>query len=116
MAEIDAGILPVSDSERLIGIITDRDIAVRGVALARSPDTRVGAVMSQEVLYCIEVQDVEDVLVKMGEIQVRRLPVLDRDTRLWGIVPLSALEPGAEDEAGEARWGATRPRPGGPRG
>src|SRR3546814_15297800 len=63
MAEIDAGILPVSDGERLIGIITDRDIAVRGVALGRSPDTRVGDVMSQEVLYCFEDQDVEDVQI-----------------------------------------------------
>src|SRR3546814_6601178 len=59
MAEIHAGILPVSDGERLIGMITDRDIAVRGVALGRSPDTRVGDVMSQEVLYCFEDQDVE---------------------------------------------------------
>src|SRR3546814_2669008 len=80
MAEIDAGILPVSDGERLIGIITDRDIAVRGVALGRSPDTRVGDVMSQEVLYCFEDQDVEDVLIHMGEIQVRRLPRSEEHT------------------------------------
>src|SRR3546814_20099690 len=73
MAEIDAGILPVSDGERLIGIITDRDIAVRGVALGRSPDTRVGAVRSKEVLYCCEDQDVEDGLVNMGRWEERRV-------------------------------------------
>ena len=109
MAEIDAGILPVSDGERLIGIITDRDIAVRGVALGRTPDTRVGDVMSQEVLYCFEDQDVEDVLVNMGEIQVRRLPVVDRTKRLCGIVSLSDLAPGEEDEAGEALCEISRP-------
>src|SRR3546814_8146061 len=86
MAEIDAGILPVRDGERLIGIITDRDIAVGGVALGRSLDTRVGDVMSQEVLYCYQDQEVEDAIVHMGEIKVRRLPVLDRDKRLCGIV------------------------------
>src|SRR3546814_17206654 len=102
MAEIDAGILPVSDGERLIGIITDRDIAVRGVALGRSPDTRVGDVMSQEVLDCFEVQDVEDVLVKMGDIQVRRRPVLDLDNSLCGIVPLTHLAPG---QGGEGEGG-----------
>src|SRR3546814_11137043 len=102
MAEIDAGILPVSDGERLIGIITDRDIAVRGVALGRSPDTRVGDVMSQAVLYCFEDQDVEDVLVNMGEIQVSRLPWLYRDQPLCGSVSISELTPGAEEEAREA--------------
>src|SRR3546814_12199701 len=85
MAEIDAGILPVSDGERLIGIITDRDIAVRGVALGRSPDTRVGHVMRLETLYCSEDQVVEDVLVHLGETHARRLPVLVRDTRLCGL-------------------------------
>src|SRR3546814_1366499 len=93
MAEIDAGILPVSDGERLIGIITDRDIAVRGVALGRSPDTRVADVMSQEVLYCFEDQDVEDVLVNIGEIQVLRLPVLSPHKTFCDLVSLIALAP-----------------------
>lgn len=91
MAEIDAGILPVADSDRLIGMVSDRDIAIRGVGHGLGPDTRIGEVMSEEVLYCSEDDDVEDVLNNMAEIQVRRLPVMSREKRLVGIVSLSDL-------------------------
>src|ERR687894_543976 len=75
MAEIDAGIVPVSEGDRLVGMITDRDIAIRAVAEGKGPQTPVREVMTQEVKYCFEDDDTEDVAHNMVEIQVRRLPV-----------------------------------------
>ena len=91
MAECDAGSLPVGENDRLVGMITDRDIAIRAVAENRAPDTRVGDVMSKEILYCFEDEDIKQVAENMGVQQVRRLPVLDRDKRLVGIVSLGDL-------------------------
>jgi CBS domain-containing protein len=88
MAQIDAGALPVEQDDRLVGVITDRDIAVRAVAAGKSPNTKVREVMSREVLYCFEDQDLDDVLRNMGTVKVRRLPVLSRDKRLVGIISL----------------------------
>lgn len=91
MAECDSGALPVSDGSRLIGIITDRDIAIRAVAQKKSPDTAVREVMSNEVLYCFEDEDIEHVAQNMGDLKVRRLPVVSREKRLVGIVSLGDL-------------------------
>jgi len=91
MAEIDAGALPVEQDDRLVGVITDRDIAVRAVAAGKSPDTKVRDVMSREVLYCYEDQDLDAVIRNMGTVKVRRLPVLSRDKRLVGIISLGDL-------------------------
>jgi CBS domain-containing protein len=91
MSEIDAGSLPVGDNDRLIGVITDRDIAIRAVAAHKAPDTKVREVMSQEVLYCFEDQDIDEVARNMARQQVRRLPVVSRDKRLVGIVSLGDL-------------------------
>ena len=102
MAKIDAGVLPVGENDRLVGMITDRDIAVRAVAAGLGPETRVRDVMSEEVLYCFDTEDVEDVLANMGDIQVRRLPVLDQNKRLVGIVALSDLADDEEEAAGQA--------------
>ena len=103
MAEIDAGVLPVGENDRLVGMITDRDIAVRGVAQGKGPDTPVRQVMSQDVKYCFVDDDLEEVAKNMADIKVRRLPVLDRNKRLVGIVSLGdlALTDGAA-HAGEA--------------
>ena len=103
MAGLDAGVLPVGDNDRLVGMITDRDIAVRGVAEGKGPDAFVRDVMSTEVKYCFEDEDVTDVLKNMGDLQVRRLPVLDRDKRLVGIVSIGDLATsGAATKAGKA--------------
>jgi CBS domain-containing protein len=91
MARCDAGALPVGDEDRLVGMITDRDIAIRAVAKDMPPDTPVSEVMSKEVLYCFADEDVEHVADNMGEQKVRRLPVLDREKRLVGIVSLGDL-------------------------
>jgi CBS domain-containing protein len=101
MAEIDAGVVPVQENDRLVGMITDRDIAVRAVAKHKSPDTKVAEVMSREVLYCYDDQDIEEVARNMGDIKVRRLPVLNRSKRLVGILSLGDLAREHEDEAAE---------------
>jgi CBS domain-containing protein len=91
MAEIDAGALPVAQDDRLVGMITDRDIAVRAVAEGKSPDTAIRDVMSREVLYCFDDQELKDIARNMGEMKVRRLPVVTREKRLVGIVSLGDL-------------------------
>ncbi|MGX1354480.1 CBS domain-containing protein [Bradyrhizobium elkanii] len=91
MAALGVGLLPVADGERLVGMITDRDIALRGIGMGRGPDSRVGDVMTAEVKYCFEDQELEDIAQNMGAIQVRRLPVLSRDKRLVGIIALGDI-------------------------
>jgi CBS domain-containing protein len=89
MAEIDAGAMPVQENDRLVGMITDRDIAIRAVALGKGPDTPVRDVMSDEqVLYCYEDEELDHVAKNMGDQRVRRLPVVNREKRLVGIVSL----------------------------
>lgn len=91
MRDIDAGVLPVGANDRLIGMITDRDIAIRAIADGMGPDTLVAEVMSKEVHYCFDDQDIDTVSEQMGDLKVRRLPVLNRDKRLVGIVSLGDL-------------------------
>ena len=91
LAKIDAGVLPVGEGDRLIGVITDRDIAIRAVAEGKAPTTKVGDVMSHEVLYCFDDQDLDDIAQNMAEMKVRRLPVVNRDKRLVGIISLGDL-------------------------
>ena len=91
MAELDAGALPVAENDRLVGMITDRDIAVRAVAEGLPADTPVSEIMSREVLYCFEDQALDDVARNMGQVQVRRLPVVNREKRLVGIVSFADL-------------------------
>jgi CBS domain-containing protein len=91
MADHDIGALPVGEDDRLVGMVTDRDIAVRAVAEGRGPDTKVADVMSREVMYCFDDDDLDKVASNMGRIQVRRLPVVNRDKRLVGIVSVGDL-------------------------
>jgi CBS domain-containing protein len=110
MLEIDAGALPVHDGDRLVGMITDRDIAVRAVAAGKSADTPIRDVMTKEVLYCFDDEDVEHVVQNMGDIQVRRLPVMNRDKRLVGIVSIGDLAIAHSPEsAGVALSGIAQP-------
>jgi len=111
MAQIDAGVLPVSDGERLVGMITDRDIAIRGVGEGCSPDAKVRDIMSQEVMYVYDDEDTEEVLENMADIQVRRMPVVNHDKRLVGIVSLGDLAKNQEHETGEALRDIARPSP-----
>lgn len=109
MAEIDAGAMPVGENDRLIGMITDRDIAVRAVAQGKGPDTPVREVMSTEVLYCYEDDELDRVAKNMGDVQVRRLPVVNRDKRLVGIVSLGDLAKNEKEAGGKAVSGVSKP-------
>jgi CBS domain-containing protein len=92
MQELDVGALPVSDGQHLLGMVTDRDIAVRGVAEGLKPEEAcVSDIMTPEVQYCSQDEDTEQVMRQMGERQLRRLPVVDRNKKLVGIVSLADL-------------------------
>lgn len=109
MADADVGILPVQEGDRLAGMISDRDIAVRGVAAGKGPESTVGEVMSPEVLYCFEEDEIDQVAENLSDIQVRRLPVLNRDKRLVGILSLADLaHRGDAISTAEALEGITR--------
>ena len=112
MARLDAGVLPVSENDRLVGMITDRDIAIRGVALGRGPDAKVADVMNAEVKYCFDDQEIGEVLRNMGELQLRRMPVLNHDKRLVGIISLGDMAMAANGQAqltGDALCDISRP-------
>ena len=110
MAEIDAGAMPVGENDRLVGMITDRDIAIRAVAQGKGPDTPVREVMSQEVKYVFEDEDLEHVAENMSDIQVRRLPVVNREKRLVGIVSLGDIAQKEDKKtAGETVRGVSKP-------
>ena len=98
MLRAEAGSIPVTDGDRVIGIITDRDIAVRGVAEGRDHATLVRDVMSDGVVCARDDDDVEEVAERMSREQVRRLPVLDAEERLVGIISLGDL---ARETSGE---------------
>jgi CBS domain-containing protein len=111
MREGNFGLLPIGENDRLVGTITDRDIAIRAVASGKDPNrATVRDAMSEGVFYCFDDQSVDEVAAMMGEKQVRRLPVLDRNKRMVGIVALGdlAIRDGADDDAGEALSGISR--------
>ena len=110
MLNEDAGSMPVSEGDRLIGMITDRDIAVRGVAKGYGPETPVRELMTDEIICVREDDDVEEVATRMAQAQVRRLPVVDSNDKLCGIVSLGDLAREADEECAEqALEGVTRP-------
>jgi CBS domain-containing protein len=110
MLSNDAGSIPVTDGDRLIGMITDRDIAVRGIAKGYGPDTPVRELMTDDIICARIDDDVEEAASRMSEAQVRRLPVIDEDERLCGIVSLGDLSREADDDtAAEALEGVSQP-------
>jgi CBS domain-containing protein len=100
MRNIDVGLLPVCSDNRLVGMVSDRDIAIRAVADGRDPTkTRIADVMTGEIYFAREDQEINDAAKVMREHQVRRLPVLDKEQRLVGIVALADLAVRVKDEA-----------------
>lgn len=91
MADIDSGALLVNEQDRLIGMITDRDIAIRAVAKGLDCDTPVREVMSNTIRYCFDDESVHDVAQNMAENEMRRMPVLNREKRLVGVVSLGNI-------------------------
>lgn len=111
MADLDAGVLPVGDNDRLVGMLTDRDIAIRATAAGKGPDCNVAEAMSPEVKYCYEDEDADHVARNMGDLQVRRLPVMSREKRLVGIVTLGDIachQRGDAERVGEALGSISR--------
>jgi CBS domain-containing protein len=112
MKELDVGVLPVCDEGRLVGMITDRDITLRSVSDGRDPRTdRVRDAMTADVIFCFANQDVSVVAELMRDKQVRRLPVLDEDNRLVGILSLGDLaqQGGNEQLSGRVLEGISEP-------
>jgi len=91
MEQMDCGCLPVGENDRLVGMITDRDIALRAVAAGKSSKTAIREIMTSDVKYCFEDQDLDEVTQNMAAIKVRRLPVLNHDKRLVGILSLGDI-------------------------
>ena len=109
MNEINAGSIPVGDNDRLIGMITDRDIAIRAVAQGKGPDTPVREVMSDsQVLYCYEDDELSSVAKNMSEEQVRRLPVVNREKRLVGIISFGDVTQNEARSGAKAAKGVTK--------
>lgn len=111
MGKNDCGALPVADKDSLVGMITDRDIAVRAIAAGKGPKTLVREIMSPEVLYCFEDQELEEVARNISDIKVRRLPVMNRDKRLVGILSLGdmSLKADGSDAAADALRAISEP-------
>lgn len=92
MQQLEIGALPVGEGERLVGMVTDRDLVVRGLAQADDlQNACVRECMTPQVLYCFDDQPLDEVAASMAENQVRRLPVVSRDKRLVGIVALADI-------------------------
>ena len=98
MDELNVGVVPVCDGSKLLGMVTDRDITVRGVAAGKMGDTPVTEVMSEHVRWCYEDQDIDEVMDEMRDAQIRRLPVINRDKKLVGIVSLGDLADRGSDD------------------
>jgi len=91
MAEADVGGLPVGENDRLIGMITDRDIVMRAVAEGKGDDTKIREVMTDHIRYCFDDEDVKSVARNMADLGVNRLPVVNHDKRLVGIISRSNI-------------------------
>lgn len=111
MDELAVGALPVCDGQRLVGMVTDRDLVVRGLARGLPADeTPLGDVMTREPRWCEEAQSIDEAAKMMREARIRRLPVVDREHRLVGMVSLGDLAAkGGAEQAGEALESISQP-------
>ena len=119
MDELNIGALPVCEGEELIGMITDRDITVRATAAGMEPTQHhVSEVMTQQTRWCTEEQSTDEVMRQMGDVQIRRLPVLDERRKIVGIVSLGDLATRQSQHTDEVlrdvSWPSEPDRPGSP--
>ena len=109
MEQNDFGMLPIGENDRLVGMLSDRDITIRAVARGLAPDkAEVRDVMTSDVKYVYDDDSIEDAARNMESLQVRRLPVLNREKRLVGIVSLGDLSQCEPDDAGDALQGISK--------
>ena len=102
MKTLDVGFLAICENDRLIGTITDRDIVIRGIASGKNLDTlKARGIMSDDVFWCYEDDDIKDVAGKMREKNVRRMVLLTRDKRLAGVVSIGDISKVEEKESGK---------------
>lgn len=97
MADIDVGFLPIGENDRLVGAITDRDIVIRAVAKGLSADTPIRDIMTDEIRYCFEQDNVDKAGQMMSDLQIRRLVVLNTDKRIVGIIALGDVATKGKD-------------------
>ena len=110
MLSADTGSIPVCEDDKIVGMITDRDIAVRGVAEGKGPDCSVRELMSKDIICARDTDDAQAIAQRMSEAQVRRLPVLDESDKLVGMVSLGDLARETSGEsAHEALEGVSKP-------
>src|SRR5262249_32962208 len=92
MHDADVGFLPIGEKDKLIGMITDRDITIRAVAEGKDPsNTKVRDVMTDRVLYCTSGESIDAVAENMAEMRVRRFPVVNEDKKLVGVISLGDI-------------------------
>jgi CBS domain-containing protein len=110
MARLDVGSLPIAENDRLVGMLTDRDIAIRAVAEGLPSSSPVQQAMTRDIKYVFDDEDIDEVAEQMADLQVRRLPVVNRDKRLVGIVSLGDVSRAAKPkEVGEALREVSQP-------
>ncbi|MGH7767265.1 MAG: CBS domain-containing protein [Candidatus Binatia bacterium] len=112
MKRLDVGLLPVCDGRRLVGMLSDRDITIRATAAGLDPaKTRAEQVMTKEVAYCFEDKEVDEAVKLMEKKQIRRLPIVDKEKRLVGVISLGdvAVRTGDPELAGEAVTEVSKP-------
>lgn len=100
MRDLKCGVIPIGENDKIQGVVTDRDIVIRAVALGKNPDTPVKEIMSEKVLYCFQDQEVSDILKNMKEQKVHRLVVLDNpeQKRMVGMISLANIAKACNDE------------------
>lgn len=110
MRDNDIGSLPVAENDKLIGVLTDRDLTKKILAEGKSPDTKVGDCVDKKIRYCFDDQSVDEVSDQMSDLKIRRMPVMNRDKKLVGIVSLGDLAKNrsTRDEASEAHSSITQ--------
>ncbi|AIO68838.1 CBS domain-containing protein [Burkholderia oklahomensis] len=114
MARFDIGALPVCEDNRLIGMVTDRDLVVRAVSAGKTPDTKVREVASGTIEWCFDDDQIDDVQKFMADAQLRRMPVVDHDKRLVGMLSIGDLatrtDGASRDEVANTLEGVSQPR------